>query len=170
MIQVEETDLRFYIKESTIPNAGFGLFANQNLEKGDFLEIIGVLVKTGGLADRSTHYARSYKFGARPGDKPNMLVVPLGYGGIVNHAPDIKSRNAVIDMNNGPTRNSAAGKIVYRFTRRIAKDEEILGDYGEYWGEAFKWAAPRAKIIDESQDVWDKFLSYDLYGLGQLNK
>ena len=47
MIFVEETDTRFYIKESTLRNAGYGCFTNTLLKKGDWLEIIGVYVKKG---------------------------------------------------------------------------------------------------------------------------
>ena len=41
MIVVEETDNRFYLKASTIKDAGMGVFAKEPLKKGDYLEIIG---------------------------------------------------------------------------------------------------------------------------------
>jgi hypothetical protein len=34
MLKVIESDERFYIKESILPNAGFGLFAKHPLKKG----------------------------------------------------------------------------------------------------------------------------------------
>ena len=51
MIFIEESDDRFYIKESSLPNAGWGCFAKTSLSKGDHLEVIGVYIKTGGISD-----------------------------------------------------------------------------------------------------------------------
>jgi hypothetical protein len=177
MILVEETDDRFYIKESTIPNAGLGVFANVPLKKGDWLEIIGVQVKTKSVSDKCTHYANAYKFLAsgsitRRGERKidySRKIVPLGLGGIVNHAPDPRLQNAEIFYRNGPTRNPAAGKAVYRFIRDIDVDEEILGNYGEEWLGIMDWADTKAEDIAEIQDDWETFLAHDLYNLGQLS-
>ena len=176
MILVEETDDRFYIKESTVPNAGWGLFARVPLSKGGWLEIIGIQVKTASLSDKCTHYADNYKFAANGkltsrGERiveHTRKIVPLGYGGIVNHAPDPKQQNAEIFYRNGPTKNSAAGKAVYRFIRDIEPNEEVFGSYGEEWLSIMDWADTKANDLQE--DDWETFLSYDLYNLGQLRE
>lgn len=170
MILIEETDRRFYIAESTIPNAGMGLFAAQDLQQGDFLEIIGVMVKRDSVSDRCTAYANPYKFGARPGPTPEYLVVPMGYAGIVNHAPQPELKNSEIRANKGSKRNAAAGQVVYLFLRDIAKDEEILGDYGENWNRALHWAGERAEIIDQTEELWESLVASDIYNLSILRR
>jgi hypothetical protein len=169
MILFEETDNRFYISESTVPNAGMGVFAAEDLAAGDFMEIIGVQVRRGSAADKCTNYASSYKFAARAGES-DRLVVPMGYGGMVNHATDPGAKNVEIRANKGPTRNPNAGQIVYFFLRDIKKDEEILGDYGETWGKVLTWVQNKIKIIDKDQDAWETFLGFDIYNLGILRR
>ena len=174
MILVEEKDDRFYIKESTIPKAGWGVFTRVALKKGDWLEIIGVQVDTDSMSDKCTHYADKYKFAAngtinKKGEREinfTRKIVPLGFGAIVNHAPLEEQQNAEIFYRNGPTKNGAAGKAVYRFIRDISPEEEILGNYGEEWMGIMDWADTKASDLQE--DDWETFLSHDLYNLGQL--
>lgn len=168
MILIEETDNRFYTAPSTIPDAGLGVFAAQDLPAGSFLEIIGIQVKSKSIADQCTHYANHYKFGAKAGKSPDRLIVPMGYGGIVNHAPKPELKNAEIRTNKGPTKNPAAGQVVYFFLRDIQKDEEILGDYGESYGKTLSWAEQRVEIINQTQDAWETLLETDIYNLGVL--
>jgi hypothetical protein len=168
MILIEETDNRFYIAPSTIPDAGLGVFAAQDLPAGSFLEIIGIQVKHKSIADQCTHYADHYKFGAKPGQEQNRLVVPMGYAAIINHAPKSELQNVEIRSNKGPTRNPAAGQMVYFFLRNIKKDEEIFGNYGEIQGKVFEWAEQRVEIINQTQDAWETLLETDIYNLGVL--
>ena len=177
MILVEETDERFYLKESTVPNAGLGVYAKVTLHKGDYLEIIGVMVKTNSLADECTHYGQKYKFAAngkivrgKYETDYSKKVLPVGYGGMVNHATIPEQQNAEIFYRNGPNRNPAAGKAVYRFNREIKPDEEVLGNYGEQWMDIMGWAENKAEDIDKSEDEWKTFLLYNLYTLGQLQQ
>jgi hypothetical protein len=169
MILVEETDNRFYIGESSLPNAGLGVFAAENIPAGSWLEIIGVQVRRNSVADHCTHYADAYKFEARAtGEKVDRLVVPMGYGGMVNHAPCRELQNAEIRANKGSTKNSAAGQIVYYFIKNIKKGEEILGNYGDVWGQALQWASERVEIINQTEDTWETFLKLNLYRLGEI--
>lgn len=170
---IEETDDRFYLKESTILNAGMGVFAKEDIVKGEFLEIIGVQVKINSIADKCTHYANKYKFAAtgklvkeQKKVEYNRLVVPMGFGAIINHSPSSELQNAEIWYRQGTKRNPAAGQAVYRFIRDIKKDEEILGNYGEMWQGVIDWAGDKA---NEVKDDWETFLSYDLYSLGELS-
>jgi hypothetical protein len=177
MILVEETDERFYLAESTMPNAGLGVFSKVFLEKGDHLEIIGVMVKKDSLSDKCTHYGDRYKFAAngkiikgKYHTDFSAKVLPVGYGGMVNHATTPEQQNAEIFYHNGPKKNAAAGKVIYRFIRDIVPDEEILGNYGQEWTGIMDWAEKKANEIDRFEDDWETFLSYDLYNLGQLRQ
>lgn len=60
MILVKENDDRFYIKKSNIPDAGLGVFASKDISKGEFIEIIGVMVEKDSVADLCTHYSNNY--------------------------------------------------------------------------------------------------------------
>lgn len=129
MIFVEETDNRFYIKESTIPNAGFGCFAKEKIKKSDYLEIIGIKVKYGSLIDLCTKYAKNYKFSAEGNFEE--CIIPMGYGGMVNHTDDQDLQNVAITYlpPDVPVRNQHAGRAVYMAIRDIEENEELLGKY-----------------------------------------
>ncbi len=175
MILVKETDERFYLAKSKLPNAGTGVFAKTPLEKDDWLEIIGAQVEVGSLADKCTTYGKNYKFAASGSIKGGervidhtRLIVPMGFGGMINHAPNQKMQNVEIRYLQKPSRNPAASKAVYHFLRDIAKDEEILGNYGEDWGGVFDWASDCTVFSDDIEAEWERFLSHDLYNLGKL--
>lgn len=78
---LDESDDRFELRPSTIPGAGHGVFARVGLPAGAVLPVIGVLVRRESVSDRCSHFADCHKF--RIGDK---LLIPLGYGGLVNHS------------------------------------------------------------------------------------
>jgi hypothetical protein len=82
-----EDDPRFLIDRSTIPGAGNGLFTKEPLAEGDRLEVLGVLVPADSPSDACTSYANRHKFRVR-----ELLLIPLGYGGIVNYSgsPNMK--------------------------------------------------------------------------------
>lgn len=169
MITIEETDDRFYISESTLPEAGRGLFAKVPIKKGSHLEIIGVQVKAGGIANACTEYGNKYKFAANA--KKKEIVIPMGYGGIVNHSPDKASQNAAITyIENRKPKNPAAGNVVYAFLRDIEADEEILGNYGDDWSKVLTWAEEmNEKKRELPEEQWETFLTFDLYNLGDLS-
>jgi SET domain-containing protein len=166
MYIIEETDDRFYVKKSTLPNAGFGCFAKVPIKKGDYLEVIGVLVRAGTVADRCTHYANRYKFGAKEG----YHIVPMGYGGIVNQANSEEQQNVQLQRIKlmHRKRSQHASEIVYTAIRDIEPDEELLGHYGGNYGNELDWVAQMNDLFDENNDDWKVFLAYDLYNLGVL--
>jgi len=169
MFIVDETDHRFCIKTSTLPNAGLGCFAKEPIPKGDYLEVIGVLVRCNSSADHCTHYANRYKFAAR--ENHTAYVVPMGYGGMVNHTDDPKLQNVEIRwMKNTNKRSPHAGEVVYVALRDIEADEELLGHYGEAVGKEIQWLATNTDKFIEEEDVWESFLDYDLYNLGTLRE
>lgn len=163
---VEETDDRFYIDESNIEDAGNGLFAKVKLKKGDFLEIIGVYVESKGVAEKCTKYANAYKFAARA--EGTRHIIPLGYGGIINHTSEPERQNVAIDYYKHPPRNPAGSELIYRFLRDIEPGEELLGHYGEHWVGLMDWATDHIEKHKEVKDDWETFLEYDLYNLGLL--
>lgn len=161
---VEETDKRFYIKESVLPNAGYGCFAKEFLKKNDWLEIIGVYVKNGSIADQCTHYAKRYKFAGSP--KNDAKIVPMGFGGMVNHSNDSSLRNCRLEYCPGLSKRSMnAGQVIYRFIRDILPDEELIGNYGpDIDGEIQKFNK-NVDFANENIIEIERFLCFDLYGL-----
>jgi SET domain-containing protein len=169
MNYVEETDLRFSLAPSTIPNAGLGCFAKEDLKKGDHIEVIGVYVKKGGPADRCTSYASRYKFSGN--DKQDTHIVPMGYAGMINHTQDSSKQNVKLEFVRGlATRSKDSGQVVYRFLRDIKAGEELLGHYGEDKDKEIRWLSERAEYHDKEGALWQEFLSLNLYNLGLLAK
>lgn len=167
MYLIEEIDLRYYIDKSTIPNAGYGLFAKELLKRGDHLEVIGVVVKKGGISDKCTHFAKRYKFAAGP--KFDAHIIPLGYGGLVNHTEDEKIMNCQIEHVPGLMgRSQHSGQIVYRFIRDIVPGEEIIGNYGPNVGEEIKKFSENMEFLEENKSDWDRFTEFQLYDLHKL--
>ena len=116
MPTLEETDHRFYVRESTIPGAGRGLFARQPLGVGDRLEVIGCFVASGSTADFCTEYADQHKF--RVGEK---LLLPFGYGGMANHSLQGNMEKVI-----------EGDRLYLQVTRPVAIDEELFFTYSEY--------------------------------------
>jgi len=164
MIFVEETDTRFELKESTLPNAGWGCFAKEHLKRGDWLEIIGVYVTVGGLADQCTHYAKRYKFAGNP--KKNAKIVPMGFGGMVNHSNDPNQQNCQLEFVPGLNRRSEhSGQVVYRFIRDILPGEEVIGNYGPDIDQEIKKVNENIIFVDSNRSEIDRFLTFQLYDL-----
>jgi hypothetical protein len=166
---VEETDLRFALMPSTIENAGMGCFAAVDLKKGDYIEVIGVYVKKGGIADKCTAYATRYKFNGHDNQEAN--IVPMGYGGMINHTPDTAKQNVKLEFARGLARRSNdAGQVIYRFTRDIPAGEELLGYYGDHKEAELQWMNKGASYHDREGGAWKEFIELDYYNLGLLAK
>jgi SET domain len=122
-MMIAESDPRFYIAASAIPGAGRGLFAKVPLAAGDELPVIGVLVPADTISDECTRYADEYKF--RVGD---LLLIPVGYGGLVNHSSQAPNMEKVV-----------VGNAAYlRALRPIAAGEELLFCYSAYARSRFR--------------------------------
>ena len=170
MILMQEKDDRFYIKESTIPDGGMGLFAKVPIKKGSTLPIKGVQVQVDSAAGQCTEYARNYKFAACD-KKKDRCIVPLGFAALVNHANDAKSKSVEIRaLYHSPASDNFTGKMAYYFLRDVEADEEILGDYGAFWGGVFNWAIKEKSETKSAgtEEDWKTFLSHGLYNLGEL--
>jgi SET domain-containing protein len=112
---LEERDDRFYVDRSTIPDAGQGLFARVPLARGETLEVIGVLVARESVSDRCSHYTDPYKFRMN-----GALLIPVGYGAMVNHATEANVEQLV-----------DGDRLYLRALRPIAAGEELLLTYGD---------------------------------------
>lgn len=164
MFIIEETDTRFYVEKSTLPHAGLGCFTTGPLKKGDWLEVIGVQVKSGSVADDCTHYAKRYKFLASDKD---YKIVPMGYGGMVNHTDNGANQNVELVRINLPGRGP---EIVYQALRDIEPGEELLGYYGDQINTEIEKNVANLSYVEQNQADWAKFLSYDLYHLKCLEE
>lgn len=107
----------FHVKESTIENAGNGLFASQPLPQGYLLPVTGVKVQKDSEGDICTRYARDYRFLFDEG----VFLVPTGWAGMANHSQ--VASNAVLVKENDT--------LYLKMTRPIGKDEEILYEYSD---------------------------------------
>jgi len=165
MIKIEETDDRFEARESTIPGAGFGLFAKTLVKKGDYLEIIGVMVDVTDISHICTRFADSYKFAAEPASEFCHAVIPCGHAAFVNHADSPAKQNVAITHmpSDRVPRNKDSGRVVYMALRDIWPGEEILGNYNR------KGLSETAKKEDDLMR-WKQLLEINFYGLKRINK
>lgn len=167
MILVSESDDRFYISDSTQPDAGRGLFAARDIAEGEHLEVVGVMVDRDSPADLCTAYADAFKFAADYEGSYTRHIIPMGYAGIINHANDRKDQNVEIRH----VGKAGRTKCVYHFIRGVSKGEEILGDYGEGWKGLAEWSGAVNGSADESEErEWLSFLGRGLYNLDKLKK
>ncbi len=108
---VNETDPRFYLADSSIPGGGNGLFAKVSLTQGERFSVIGVLIERDTEADKCTHFADQHKL--RIGEK--YLLIPLGYGGMVNHSstPNMEKVVEGTDLYMAALRDIEAGEELF---------------------------------------------------------
>jgi hypothetical protein len=119
---VDETEQRFYVAESGIPNGGNGLFAKVPLAEGDRFEVIGVLVRRDSVADRCTHFADQHKF--RVGE--TLLLIPMGFGGMANHSATPNMEKVF-----------EGDRVFLRMLRAIEPEEELFFSYHPYAQDRF---------------------------------
>jgi SET domain-containing protein len=120
---IAESDPRFYVADSAVPGAGRGLFARVSLAAGEDLPVVGVFIPANSTSDECTRYADEHKF--RVGDS---LLIPVGYGSMVNHSAHAPNMEKVL-----------VGNAVHlRTLRPIAAGEELLFRYSEYAQTRFR--------------------------------
>jgi len=117
----DESDERFELRPSTIPGAGLGLFARTDLPLGTMFEVIGALIRREGDSDRCSHFADHHKFRIGP-----FLLIPLGFGGMVNHADDPNLEKVF-----------ANERLFFRVTRPLRAGEELTFRYPDAALERF---------------------------------
>ncbi len=102
------------------PGKGLGVFATQNIAKGEILEDCPVMPLGSELS--ATDVFTDYRFDYPKGVGSNLRVLTLGLGAIFNHS----------DNNNAYWINHPGIENVFRFvtTTSIAKGEEVCISYG----------------------------------------
>ena len=119
---VNEEDGRFYVAGSTVPGAGKGLFTKVPIQKGERLEVVGVMVRRDSASDRASHFCDHHKF--RVGE--DLLLIPLGFGAMVNHSltPNLQ-------------KVFAGDRLYLEALRDLPADEEVFFTYTPYAQEEF---------------------------------
>ncbi len=107
---------KVYIKKSTIPNGGRGVFAKSDIKKGEIIEVAPALIlEFSEFIDSYWNLLFEYYFWL-----DDYVVLGLGYGSLYNHsaAPNCRYEISKEDKT-----------ITFTATRDISKDEEIYFDY-----------------------------------------
>lgn len=112
MIILEETDNRFYVDYSTIPNANKGLFAKEKISKGETIEIIGVYVKRRGATDICIEYTSRQRYIFK-----DFYVVPIGFAAMINFTPYKEKENVIC---------VGTDRAYLEITQDVQPDQEIF--------------------------------------------
>ena len=110
-----EVPLKIEIKES--PGKGLGVFAKENISKGEIIEICP-LTKLD--VPYNSDVLNDYRFGYPRKGGNKILVVVLGYGSIYNHN----------NQNNADWRDGKPMTFEFFALRDIEPGEEICTSYG----------------------------------------
>ena len=107
---------KIYVSNSKIPNTGKGVFASQNIKKGEVIEIAPILVLE--FTDFiNTKWNKLFEYYFWMDD---YVALALGYGSLYNHS---KNPNCKYEL------NRKEQTIRFSATRDISQDEEILFNY-----------------------------------------
>lgn len=116
---------KIYVARSSIH--GLGIFANEDIAKGEVFEITPILdVVKSKEEDLGREFLYDYRFAYNKNGKTTKLVLALGYGSLYNHSDDPNANwklNEVLDM------------FEFYAVKDIKRGQEILIYYGnkEYW-------------------------------------
>jgi hypothetical protein len=110
---------KIYIANSKIKGAGRGVFAGENIPKGEIIEICPfVEISEGDPANRLGSHLVTYFFYF--GKNKERVALVLGYGSLYNHSAN---PNAVYII------KPKDGVVIFTATKDIKKDSEITFDY-----------------------------------------
>lgn len=113
------TSDKIYIGQSSILNAGRGVYARRNIKKGEIIEMCPVIeVSKHDMANLSESFLVTYFFYF--GKNKERLAIALGFGSIYNHT---YKPNAKYEIKNTENR------IDFIALNDIKKDEEITINY-----------------------------------------
>lgn len=122
---------KVYIDDSTIKNAGRGIFAAKAIKKNETIEVCPILIiEANEEADIMNtdlgHYVFEYN------EHSSMLA--LGYGSLYNHSV---TPNAHYELSDGAALPGGYGELYIIASKSIKRDEEIYINYGPYFDELF---------------------------------
>ncbi len=114
---------KIFIADSKIPNpkngefvSGKGVFASENIEKGEVVEVAPILIlEFSDFIDTKWNLLFEYYFWL-----DDFVVLALGYGSLYNHSKDPNAKYEINQKNK---------IITFTALKDIKKDEEILFDY-----------------------------------------
>jgi len=120
---------KLYCKESNIPNSGYGIFTNDDIKKGDIIEVSRFI----DIDFKLYHYIGDnyidnilnvlYNF---PKDNPKCFAIVLGYGSLYNSSLNDISNN--VDW----ITNESDKVFIYFAKTDINKNEELYIYYNNY--------------------------------------
>ena len=116
---------KLYCKKSNIPNSGYGIFTNDDIKKGDVIEVsrfIEIDFKLYNYVDGNI-LSVLYNF---PKDNPKYLAIVLGYGSLYNSSLNDISNN--VDW----ITNEDDKVFIYFAKTDINKNEELYIYYNNY--------------------------------------
>lgn len=107
---------KIYIAESKIPESGRGVFAKEDIKKGEIIEIAPIIILDfSDFVDTKWNLLFEYYFWM-----DDFVVLALGYGSFYNHS---KNPNCKYEI------KRKEGVIIFTATKGILKDEEIYFNY-----------------------------------------
>jgi SET domain-containing protein len=110
---------KIYVAQSLIPNAGRGVFAKEDIQKGEVIERCPAIeVPENDVANLNGSFLVTYFYYF--GKKKNRLMLVLGYGSMYNHSPTPGARYA-----------EKKGEVDFIALRNIKKGEEITVNYAQ---------------------------------------
>lgn len=135
---VEETDDRFYVDFSTIPNANKGLFAKRKLYKGDVLEITGVYIKRRDVTEACIEYTSRYRYKYK-----DFYIIPVGFAAMINFTSSRAEENITCLWSD---------RAYLEVLKDIEPDEEVFIYGGEGIDQAIKNQNEAEIISKEDKD------------------
>ncbi|OGE64418.1 hypothetical protein A3J13_00350 [Candidatus Daviesbacteria bacterium RIFCSPLOWO2_02_FULL_36_8] len=125
---------KIYVSSSKIPNSGKGVFATENIKKGEIIEVAPILIlEFSDFIDTKWNKLFEYYFWM-----DDYVALSLGFGSLYNHAKDA---NAKYEL------NREIEIITFTALKNIKKDEEILFNYkGSTTAKAPLWFE-RKKVV-----------------------
>lgn len=115
--KIETTDI--YVAPSTIPNAGYGVFASKDIKKGTVIERAPFLETSTPYGGELMHYVFQSHL------NPDKSLVVFGYGSIYNHA---LNPNVVYSIS---SQLPSDRLFTYTTTKNVKKGDELFINYGE---------------------------------------
>jgi uncharacterized protein len=110
---------KIYVSESKIPDSGRGVFAKENIKKGEIIEKCPViLIPKNDFANVNESFLVTYFYSF--GEDKDQLALALGFGSIYNHTytPNATYRKLEDDE-----------VMEFKAIKNIKKDEEITVNY-----------------------------------------
>lgn len=109
-----------YLAQSSIPKAGRGVFAKNQIKKGEIIEVCPVIeLSKSDYPHIKQTLLRNYYF--MWSDKQDIVALGLGFSSLYNHSYD--------DVNATYIKNFSEHTITFKALRDIQKDQEILVNY-----------------------------------------